>query len=357
MKRIWMLLSLTAVCLVSPLVWAVVQQPPICILSVDGGGARGIIPLVVLNALEKMTGKSTLQMFDVFAGASTGSIISSVLVTPNPKTHQALSAHDILGLYMKDLPKVFHKSHHTRVDYNKPLLSQKGEAMILAELLGDVPISKTIKPLYVISYNLDKQAIGYFSSWGSSDVGNYTVKDAVLASTATPGEFPAAKVMNIQGKAGSYYVDPGSIYSENPSLAVYSYLYKKFPKRHFIILALGTGNGGPSLTKKELHAARSWGLTQWQVATSIVAYHAVSGTAVNQQYNQILQRLSQVPSSHIIGYYRMNIPLPAAAQKKLVYASSQADIEKLIAYGIETVKVYQTQLKKLSKQLLQSKPA
>ena len=53
----------------------------------------------------------------------------------------------------------------------------------------------------------------------------------------------------------------------------------------------------------------------------------------------------------------MNIPLPAAAQKKLVYASSQADIEKLIAYGIETVKVYQTQLKKLSKQLLQSKPA
>ena len=159
-----------------------------------------------------------------------------------------------MGLYIKDIPKVFHKSHHTQVDYNKPLLSQKGLAMILGELLGDAPISKTIKPLYVISYNLDKQAIGYFSSWGSSDVGNYTVKDAVLASTATPGEFPAAKVMNIQGKAGSYYVDPGSIYSENPSLAVYSYLYKKFPKRHFIILALGTGNGGkPSLTKKELH--------------------------------------------------------------------------------------------------------
>lgn len=127
-------------------------------------------------------------------------------------------------------------------------------------------------------------------------------------------------------------------------------------KRHFIILELGTGNGGKSLTKKELLAARNWGLLQWQKATSIVAYRAVSGTAVNQQYNQVLQRLSQVPSSHIIAYYRINIPLPAAAQKKLVYASSQADIEELIAYGEETVKVYQTQLKELAQQLVQSKP-
>lgn len=51
------------------------------ILSLDGGGLRGLIPLLCLRELERYYGKPCVEMFDMFAGTSTGSIIASMLAT------------------------------------------------------------------------------------------------------------------------------------------------------------------------------------------------------------------------------------------------------------------------------------
>ena len=42
------------------------------ILSIDGGGIRGMIPAIVLNHIEERTGKRIATMFDFIAGTSTG---------------------------------------------------------------------------------------------------------------------------------------------------------------------------------------------------------------------------------------------------------------------------------------------
>lgn len=64
------------------------------ICSIDGGGLRGIFPLRLLEQLERYYGKSCYEMFDMFAGTSTGSIIASMLASGYPlKT--------IISLYSK----------------------------------------------------------------------------------------------------------------------------------------------------------------------------------------------------------------------------------------------------------------
>ena len=54
------------------------------VLAIDGGGARGIIPAMVLAKIEAEVGQPIHQLFDVIAGTSTGSLISAMLTVPPP---------------------------------------------------------------------------------------------------------------------------------------------------------------------------------------------------------------------------------------------------------------------------------
>src|ERR1700712_6058604 len=52
------------------------------ILSIDGGGIRGILPGMVLAKIEELTGKPVAELFDVIAGTSTGGILACGLTAP-----------------------------------------------------------------------------------------------------------------------------------------------------------------------------------------------------------------------------------------------------------------------------------
>jgi len=93
-------------------------QPPtygnlVTILSIDGGGIRGIIPAVVLTFLEselqKLDGEEArlADYFDVVAGTSTGGLVTSMLVAPNNTNRPLFAAKDIQAFYMNHAPKIF----------------------------------------------------------------------------------------------------------------------------------------------------------------------------------------------------------------------------------------------------------
>ncbi|MGL4495867.1 MAG: patatin-like phospholipase family protein [Beijerinckiaceae bacterium] len=71
------------------------------ILSIDGGGARGMIPAVILKEMERRSGKRIHEMFDRICGTSTGSILTCGLTVPKERgsTRPRYHAKDIVEIY------------------------------------------------------------------------------------------------------------------------------------------------------------------------------------------------------------------------------------------------------------------
>ena len=79
------------------------------ILSIDGGGIRGIIPGQILVALEKKLQEKSdnpqarlAEYFDLFAGTSTGGILTCICLCPSEvePSKARFSAQDAVDLYM-----------------------------------------------------------------------------------------------------------------------------------------------------------------------------------------------------------------------------------------------------------------
>ncbi|MFW5665786.1 MAG: patatin-like phospholipase family protein, partial [Coleofasciculus sp.] len=90
------------------------------ILSIDGGGIRGIIPLSILKYIEQETETPIHKLFDVIGGTSTGGIIALGLNSKNPETQQIYSVQDILDFYVKDANRIFITNNDS---YNEAFLS------------------------------------------------------------------------------------------------------------------------------------------------------------------------------------------------------------------------------------------
>ncbi|KAJ6858178.1 patatin-like protein 2 [Populus alba x Populus x berolinensis] len=85
------------------------------ILSIDGGGVRGIVPSVVLTALEAKLQKLDVDnkdariadYFDFVAGTSTGGLMTAMLTTPNAEERPAFAAKDIVQFYLDKSQLIF----------------------------------------------------------------------------------------------------------------------------------------------------------------------------------------------------------------------------------------------------------
>ena len=86
------------------------------ILSVDGGGIRGIIPAKILSELENLdqlrhnnTNLRLTERFDLFAGTSTGGLLTSLYLLPDKedKTKARYTAQEVFEFYKEFGPKIF----------------------------------------------------------------------------------------------------------------------------------------------------------------------------------------------------------------------------------------------------------
>ena len=80
------------------------------VLSLDGGGIRGLIPALVLADIEKKTGKRIAELFDLITGTSTGGILALGLCKDNGNGVPQYSAKNLSKIYQDRGSEIFSRS-------------------------------------------------------------------------------------------------------------------------------------------------------------------------------------------------------------------------------------------------------
>src|SRR5215213_7488192 len=133
------------------------------VLSIDGGGIRGIIPALVLAELERLTARPVFELFDLIAGTSTGGILACALAGPDP-----LSAADVVALYEEEGPEIFDRTIWQRVRSGEGLIDEKYDngALVgaLERFLGAKRLSETVPDLIVPTYDTAQPGPFFFKT-------------------------------------------------------------------------------------------------------------------------------------------------------------------------------------------------
>ncbi|CAI8606704.1 unnamed protein product [Vicia faba] len=112
----------------------------VSILSIDGGGIKGILPTVILeyleNALQSVSRDEKAALadyFDVIAGTSTGGIITGLLTTPNPNdtSRPLFTTKQILQFYLEFGPSIFNQTDAIGWDNDTPHAKFDGKFLLL----------------------------------------------------------------------------------------------------------------------------------------------------------------------------------------------------------------------------------
>ena len=184
-----------------------VDQPLRRILTIDGGGIKGVFPASFLAALEDRLGEPIAQYFDLIAGTSTGGIIAIGLGL-------GMTSREILRLYCENAGRIFPRSRGLSVrgvfgaKYAKTALRQ-----VLTEVLGDRRLGESRTRLVIPSLNLATENVHIYKTSHALGLVNdfkIPVVEIALATVAAPSYFPIHL-----SPEGVPFID-GGVWARNP---------------------------------------------------------------------------------------------------------------------------------------------
>lgn len=248
------------------------------ILSIDGGGIRGIIPAAVLiqmeSAVREARGDESVNIgecFDLIAGTSTGGILALLLLIPDAKRpgRARFSAKDALKLYMDYGDDIFDRSTWQKISSLGGLADEKYSAEMLEHIarnyFGDHRLSSLIRPCLVTAYDTKRYQPFFFTQHDAktSTAREFLVRDAARATSAAPTYFSAALPESLDDIPNASPMIDGGVFANNPAacaLVEAIRLSKDAPLQQFTIASLGTGRHPKRLTYGQIN---DWGLAGW----------------------------------------------------------------------------------------------
>ncbi|KAF7667456.1 hypothetical protein LDENG_00060340 [Lucifuga dentata] len=218
------------------------------VLSIDGGGTRGVVPLQVLKLLEAETGKKIHQLFDYICGVSTGAVLAFMLGLAR------VSLEDCVEMYRRFGSEVFRQNPlvgTVKMGWSHSYYNTETWETVLREKIGDGVLIKTARD----ELSPKVSAVSAVVNWGTSPKAfvfrnynhtpgslsryaggsGYQMWQAVRASSAAPGYFQEFPLQ------GDIHQDGGIILNNPCALAVHESRLL-WPNQPFqCVLSLGTG--------------------------------------------------------------------------------------------------------------------
>lgn len=309
------------------------------VLSIDGGGIRGIIPGQILTHVERLLKEifedSTYKIadhFDLVAGTSTGGILGMAYLMPD-FGRPMYTAEEVVDIYFERGDDIFDVPFYHKLRTAGGLLDEKYPAAGLEETLddyfGEVKLSELLKPTLFTAYDIKRRKAHFFTQHDAKNPEkNFFVKDVARATAAAPSYFEPAR---IKSEAKKYYpLIDGGIFANNPSMCAYAELRSAFSTKEnkiaaadIKILSLGTGS-----SKKSYHHAdaKDWGPSRWIKPVLDFMMSGVSET-VDYELQQIYDAVGK-PAQ----YLRINGELPANVSADLDCVEPE-NMKALKAFG------------------------
>ena len=286
------------------------------ILSIDGGGIRGIVPIRLMQRLCAVSGlEDWLAQCDLIAGTSTGGILALGIAA-------GLSLEELATLYTEKGGRILDDSLWDDVrDLGKTVGAEYSNRELrkqLQQAFGERPLSQLGKRVMVTAFDLDNEERDPSSrSWkpkifhnfpGDDSDGDRLARDVALYTSAAPTYFPSA----------DGYID-GGVFANNPSLcALAQALDRRRPCPPAVedirLLSLGTGVSPSYIRRKNL----DWGLAQWASPLIRILMDGVSG-------------ISDFQCSQLLGdaYHRVQILFPPGENIPVDAVSKLPQLERL----------------------------
>ena len=249
------------------------------VLSIDGGGIRGIIPAMVIASIEKKMGKPAQALFDLMVGTSTGGILALGLSRPGSGRQAQFSARRVVKLYEEQGGKIFEYSLWRKLRTVGGILEEAYSHEVLEGILGKYFAGATLGdcevPTMVTSYDIQNRRTVFLKSW-HADHQSLLCRDAARATSAAPTYFEPKPLDT--GDVASVLID-GGIFMNSPSVSAYAEARKLFPEDPIAVLSLGTGELTRPIAFDE---ARTWGSALWVMSLLDCMFDGVSKAADHQ---------------------------------------------------------------------------
>ena len=241
------------------------------ILSVDGGGIRGVIPALLLERLEglladvlaaapsetaarweRIGSPRIADCFHLIAGTSTGGLLAAGPTSTGPGGRPKLTAADAANVYTTHGPAIFHSSVVEKVEQGFGLtapkypLAQLRTALEDPAVLGGSLLKDARTDVLILSFDTSIPGLRYFTRWGQPGAGSTpttpseTMVEVALATAAAPTYFDPEAL-------GSSRLIDGGVYAGNPALAAITLALRRTTEpvprtpRELFMVSLGTG--------------------------------------------------------------------------------------------------------------------
>lgn len=307
------------------------------ILSIDGGGIRGIIPGQILVEIEREFKIRISDHFDFIAGTSTGGILASAFLLPDPKNAKKpkFNAEQVVGLYFERGDQIFDIPFFHKVTSVGGILDEKypakGIEMALQDYFGDVWLKDLLKPCLITTYDVENRKGHFFGQHKAKTDPkfNFKIKDVARATSAAPTYFECEQVTSEAGD--TFSLIDGGVFVNNPVLVSYAEgrnIFKMAGKdakaKDMKILSIGTGYTRKPYPFKK---AKNYGMAEW-VKPVIDIMMSGSAEVADYQLRKIYDTTRDTTQ-----YLRIDGDLHETDIDPAMDCATQENMEKLKEYG------------------------
>ena len=279
------------------------------ILSIDGGGMRGIIPSVVLAEIEHRAGQPIHKLFDIIAGTSTGAIIALGLTLPNEQGKARYSASDIIDIFDNDGQDIFSRSlwhtMYTAGSIRGSKYPPEGMLQTFNKIYGNARLKEALTEVMAVSYDIEMAQAFFFKRHEAikDDRRDFAVKEVVQASSSAPVYFePFTIERKNDPTVKRYAFIDGCVVANNPAMCAYAEAKTLYPNAdEYLVVSLGTGSETATLLYELFD---QWGAIQWIMPL----VNILMGGTTNIPDHQ-LRALHKTHGDKLNHYYRLQAKL------------------------------------------------